>query len=43
MFLTSQRRYSKSSVITSFAQLNVPDKGVNNDLFPAIAKKTLQS
>lgn len=41
MFLTAQDRYSKSSVITSPAQLNVSDKGVNYDLFTAIAQKNL--
>ncbi|MCC5603337.1 hypothetical protein LC586_30135 [Nostoc sp. CHAB 5714] len=41
MFLLAQGRYSKSSVITSPNQLNVSYKGVNNDLYPAIAQKKL--
>ncbi|AUB41357.1 hypothetical protein COO91_07405 [Nostoc flagelliforme CCNUN1] len=43
MFLLAQGRYYKSSVITSPNQLNVSYKGVNNDLYPAIAHKSLQS
>lgn len=41
MFLKVRTRYSKSSVITSSAQLNVSEKGINDDLSSAIAQKTL--
>lgn len=41
VFLTVQARYSKSSVIKSAGQLNVSDKGINDDLFTAIAQKKL--
>jgi len=39
VFLTAQSPDSKSSVITSPAQLNVSSKGVNNDLYPVIVQK----
>lgn len=43
MLLTAQRHYSKSPLITSLAQLNIYDKGVNDDLFSANIQKNLQS